>query len=311
MAYEDILQIHQARCHPLNSIPNSWVLRDDELSFGISGTKLRKFASLIPWIKKRGFKKAAIIGGAHSNNIVGLAQVCNEHNISTKPFLLGPPNNWEGNAALVKLIWKESDIQWISREQWPQAEKIVKAWCDHQQDALLIPEGCFMPQVIPGALTQAHDIQNYCRMVGRTFDNIFIDAGTGLTAQILINAQRRGYLHKDSRIKVVSMAIGEDDFEQGVVRVSDFFSEMGLKKSSTDTKYDFYRPKIGKSFGSFPASILNEIRLTAQQEGILLDPIYSGKLFHTARALVQEKQRNLLIHSGGAYALSGFSHRWL
>ncbi|MEK7749647.1 MAG: hypothetical protein AAB277_01590, partial [Planctomycetota bacterium] len=46
----------QSRIHRLRWFGRSdiWVKRDDELSFGVSGTKLRKHASIIPSLKQKG-----------------------------------------------------------------------------------------------------------------------------------------------------------------------------------------------------------------------------------------------------------------
>jgi len=45
----------QSRIHRLHWFGRSdiWVKRDDELSFGVSGTKLRKHASIIPVLSKK------------------------------------------------------------------------------------------------------------------------------------------------------------------------------------------------------------------------------------------------------------------
>lgn len=78
----------QSRIHRLRWFGRSdiWVKRDDELGFGVSGTKLRKHASLIPALKKRGIEEVVVIGGAHSNNVLSAAQTLTENNIRMTPF---------------------------------------------------------------------------------------------------------------------------------------------------------------------------------------------------------------------------------
>jgi len=70
-----------------------------------------------------------------------------------------------------------------------------------------------------------------------------------------------------------------------------------------------YYPATAKSFGSTNKTIFNEIRRIAREDGILTDPVYSSKLFLTARQTIFDQALDgniLLIHSGGGLALSGF-----
>ena len=300
----------KSRCHKLNTFENLWVLRDDELSFGISGSKLRKFSSLIPYIA-RNYHGAAIIGGTHSNNIVGLAQACHERTLITKPFLLGPPHSWGGNAALVKLFWDEAEVHWIKRPDWNNAYRTATNWAEMQEENwTVIPEGSFMKEAIPGTLTIIESIKAAEAFHRVTFRSLYVDAGTGFTAQCLINAARRKMLPNLRKIIVVSMATKQPEFEINLAKVNQWFGELNYGKVQQNFEYQLTHPYIGRSFGAFPTEILEEIRNMAQKEGILTDPMYTAKLFHYLRKIQRNNEDSLVIHSGGAYALSGFTHKW-
>jgi 1-aminocyclopropane-1-carboxylate deaminase/D-cysteine desulfhydrase-like pyridoxal-dependent ACC family enzyme len=73
--------------------------------------------------------------------------------------------------------------------------------------------------------------------------------------------------------------------------------------------YTLYYPATAKSFGSTNKTIFKEIQRVAREDGILTDPVYSSKLFLTARQTILNKKFGgniLLIHSGGGLALTGF-----
>ena len=116
-----------SRVHPLNGFPsdhtNCYVKRDDELSVGISGSKVRKYSSIIPHLLATGVTTLVIIAGTQSNNLLAALQVAREHGFSVKAFLLKP---WgitkRGNYALSRLMLKSENIQWVSREQWPTVD---------------------------------------------------------------------------------------------------------------------------------------------------------------------------------------------
>jgi 1-aminocyclopropane-1-carboxylate deaminase len=66
---------------------------------------------------------------------------------------------------------------------------------------------------------------------------------------------------------------------------------------------------MGKSFGGTDRTIFRVINSIARNDGILTDPVYSAKLFITAKQAIQDLSIDgniLLIHSGGTLALSGF-----
>ena len=78
--------LFHSRVHALsdNEYPDTWIKREDESSFGISGSKKRKYASLIPFLKKNKFDCVGVIGGSNSNNVIGLVQLLIENQTFSK-----------------------------------------------------------------------------------------------------------------------------------------------------------------------------------------------------------------------------------
>src|SRR5574337_858884 len=137
----------QSRIHRLRWFGRSdiWVKRDDELSFGVSGNKLRKHASIIPSLKQQRIEEVVVIGGAHSNNVLSAAQTLTENNIKITPFLLGPPSRKLGNAKLLSLFVDDSEIHWISRSQWMNCADLANAYAEERNargvKIFVLPEG--------------------------------------------------------------------------------------------------------------------------------------------------------------------------
>lgn len=182
----------QSRIHRLRWFGRSdiWVKRDDELSFGVSGTKLRKHESIIPALKQLGIEEVVVIGGANSNNVLSAAQTLTENNIRITPFLLGPPSQKLGNAKLFSLFVNDSEIHWISRSQWDNCEEFINSYVEKRKargiKIFVLPEGAHHPLALPGSLSLLIDILRNERESGVSFDHIFIDAGTGMIAQSLL-----------------------------------------------------------------------------------------------------------------------------
>ena len=73
---------------------------------------------------------------------------------------------------------------------------------------------------------------------------------------------------------------------------------------------------VGEGYGIPADSTLEAIRLTAQQEGILLDPVYSAKGMAGLIGLVRQgffkPQDNVLfLHTGGSVALFAYQEQLL
>jgi 1-aminocyclopropane-1-carboxylate deaminase/D-cysteine desulfhydrase-like pyridoxal-dependent ACC family enzyme len=272
---------------------------------------LRKHASIIPSLKQQGIEEVVVIGGANSNNVLSAAQTLTENNIEITPFLLGPPFQKLGNAKLFSLFVDDSEIHWISRAQWADCEDLVNSYVEKRKSRgikiFVLPEGAHHPLALPGSLSILVDILRNERDAGVRFDHIFIDAGTGMVAQSLLAGVAA--LKKKTIFHVVVLAGSFEEFQSGlsqVVQYTEVF--LGVSLSSLPD-YHMYYPVTARSFGSTNSTIFKETKRIAREDGILTDPVYSSKLFLTARQTILDKTLEgniLLIHSGGGLALSGF-----
>ncbi len=303
----------QSRIHRLRWFGRSdiWVKRDDELSFGVSGTKLRKHASIIPVLKLKGIEEVVVIGGSNSNNVLSAAQTLTENNIKISPFLLGPPAHKEGNLKLLSLFVDDDEIHWISRDQWADIETLVNKYIENENaqgiKIFVLPEGGHHRLAVPGSLSILLDILRNEADSGVTFDHIFIDSGTGMVAQSLLAGAAA--INKRTKFHIVVLAGSFETFECGLEQIIQYTEDFLQTSITSRPDYKLYYPAIAKSFGGTNRSIFREIKKIAKNDGILTDPVYSAKLFITAKQNIRDNSIDgniLLIHSGGALTLSGF-----
>jgi 1-aminocyclopropane-1-carboxylate deaminase len=303
-----------SRIHPLRSFSQGrcFVKREDELGFGVSGTKVRKYISLLPAILQDKPDEAVVIGSAYSNHVLSFSQLLRENGIEPILFLLGDAAyKMQGNLLYSSLIVDRKNIHWVARSKWFGIDQIAETYSQEraQQNikTLIVPKGGNCSAALPGALTLALDILRNEEEAGMTFDHLFIDSGTGLTACALLLAF--AYLHKPIFLHIVQIAGEEEEFLDVLEeRRKDF--EMLLGESvHFPTRFKLYTPSIAPSFGAVNTTIFKTIVEIARTEGFLTDPIFTAKIFYEGKKILAEHaiEGNILfIHSGGGLGLTGF-----
>lgn len=307
------------RIHPLDTANGRpfWIKREDELSSGISGSKLRKYASLIPYLKKKGVEHVAMIGGPNSNNLVGLAQLLRENDISQTAFVREAADaQLRGNALLLDMLLNEDEIRFITRGQWQAVETTARTYLDNLpiQKTHLLCEGCFGIEGLPGAMTLAADILRNEEESNLYFERIYIDCGTGLSALGLILglACLSSSARPKREIVVTLIAESEEGFLQKLKKLTPSLAqEYGLELNIRD-HIRFIKPQLSPKFGSINKSLFEECRKIAQNTGLIMDPTYSVKHYHAATndlSLNSIKKPSLFIFNGAALGVMGFQDK--
>jgi len=307
-----------SRIHALKTIGHSgcraYVKREDELGFGISGSKIRKYRTLIPALHSYKADEVVVIGGAYSNNVLGLVQLLKEESLPFRLFLRETPaQKLCGNALWINLLAEPQCIRYIPRNEWENVDAIANEYkqigAAKGKRIFVIPEGAFLPESLPGALSLSLDIMRNEEEQNIEFDHIFIDSGTGMMAIGLILGA--GYMQKKSAIHVLLLAEDEESFRHRLTSMHAHFETLMERNVALPLdRVVFHRPTTAASFGSVNSKVMDQICHIARNEGFLVDPIYTAKLFLEAANWIRNCCGNaLIIHSGGALALSGFQEK--
>lgn len=288
---------------------NCFIKREDEQSSSIQGSKYRKYASLVAYWQQKGIQELEIWGSAFSNNVLGLVQLANANSCHYTVHLLAnqdkPPLT--GNHLWIRLAARSNArVHYYSREKWHQ-QSVPETL--RQGSHLTIPEGAYMAQAMPGCMTLGAEIVQQEKALGKSFQHIFIDAGTGLTAISLILALAiMGATNKTVHTTLISGS--EDAFKAELKQFQKRMVAWGwLSNTQLLPGYHLYRPPTAKAFGAINRSILKTVKSISHLEGILTDPIYGAKHALSANSIIQAQnitEPSLFIHDGGGLALSGF-----
>ena len=294
------------RMHPLKGFAHPWlVARDDELSFGISGSKLRKLLSLTRHWQSQGIKHVVAMGGARSNHLVATLQVCHELGIDCD---IVTPKTYaqdvSGNAFFLSLLARDDRIHSLAPEDWETRKDFIGSLLSRRGDgnSFVMEEGGYSQHALLGGLSLGYYLAD--RMESEYRPTIVLDAGTGgIAASCAVYLTLAGY---QGKIAVVHMA-GLAGWDK-VLRDTVQWTEALIQEPVALPSVVSYRPPSAASFGATSQSVFLEIIKQARENGILTDPIYSGKLFMTMRYYEEQGELDggIAVHSGGALALEGF-----
>jgi 1-aminocyclopropane-1-carboxylate deaminase len=300
--------ILRSRVHHLKNFCDKgsfFVKRDDELSFGISGCKFRKYASLLPFLEKNKFTKVALVGSCYSNHIVGFLQLLHEKNIDYHLFLHKThEKDLKGNHLLLHLLSDKTKRTILDQASWKKKDHIIPQLIE--KNTYYVPEGALCRPALFGGMTLAEDLLVNEKCLKIKFDHLFIDAGSGFSAIALLLGL--SFAKHDKYVHIVQTYYDTTSFEHHLM----FFKsqlERILQIQLVLPPYFLYPSCIGKSFGSTPKCVFESLVFLAKNQGILTDPIYTAKLFPTAKEISLKKNlegNKLIIHSGGGLSLMGF-----
>lgn len=286
----------------LSGLSNTYLKRDDELSFGVSGSKWRKLSSLVHTLAENRQRSLWLVGGINSNSVLAASQQFREAQLAFQ-ILTTPYHHLHSNGILAMQVLDPQQIKVVQSAALPATMAALRRLAAAKQ-LTLIEEGLDHPAAYVGAASLSQDLQRNERELGIGFHHVVMDAGTGISAAALIIGDALAGIARHYHI--VLIAGDEEYFARQFAKVAASLpGAAGLQL--TAIPLSFYRPKVGRSFGSIPAAVWQTIKRVARAEGILLDPLYTAKTYgvleEIAPALSGPK---VMIHTGGGLSLAGF-----
>ncbi|MGA0796557.1 MAG: D-cysteine desulfhydrase [Quisquiliibacterium sp.] len=144
------------------------------------------------------------------------------------------------------------------------------------------------------------------------FDRIVVATGSaGTQAGLAVGVQ---LLNLDVELLGIGVRVPQDVQERNVFNLAVKTAErLGIADQIRREDIKANCNYVGEGYGKPTAQAIEAIELFARHEGILLDPVYSGKgaaglIDLIRRGEFRKDERIVFIHTGGAVALFGYNH---
>ena len=277
-----------------------YVKRDDLTGLGLGGNKVRKLEYLLADAKAQGAEVVFTTGGAQSNHAMLTAAAARK--LGMTPILILKKRGVtarQGNQLLEHLMGV--DVRFMDTDDYAD----IYAEMDRVGKALgrpyyKIPCGGSNALGTLGYVDCAREIRDQ----GLHFDHLICAEGSGGTmAGLALGAKL--YL---PGTRVTGMMVDSDPFEEITVqlmREAAALLDADVQVSAED--FDL-RDLCGPGY-AIPSQEGNAaVAMMAENEGLFLDPVYTGKAFAGLIAMAREgafkpTDRVLFLHSGGAGGL--------
>ncbi|MGY3091426.1 1-aminocyclopropane-1-carboxylate deaminase [Hymenobacter sp. UYAg731] len=277
--------------------------RDDLVNPDLPGNKARKLKYNLVAARQQGHHTLLTFGGAYSNHIAAVAAAGRLRGFHTIGLIRGdePAAGAAPNPTLTQAAADGMALHYLARTAYrrrAEPEFIAEQLASFGP-AYVLPEGGTNALALPGCAELVAEIRQQV-----DFDALAVAVGTGGTLAGLLTGLA-GQQH----------AVGVAALKNGSFLRADIDA---LTQTADGLSFDNYSLQTDYHFGGYAkysVDLLNFIQQFQARQGVLLDPIYTGKLLFGVLDLIgkgyfQRGSTVVAIHTGGQQAWAGWQERF-
>jgi L-cysteate sulfo-lyase len=294
--------------------PHLWIKRDDLSGLAFGGNKTRKLEFLMAEALANRCDAVITAGAAQSNHCRQTAAAAAALGLSCHLALGGsPPGASNGNLLLDQLLGAK--IHWCgNRRKGEGLIEIEKDLTSRGVRTYVIPYGGSNLLGAAGFAAAMVELDSQLKQSGIRADAIVFASSSGGTHAGLM----AGKSSTESEVRLLGIRIdkdepGEDSFESQIASLANQLAErLDLHDRFAPADIVLDSNYTGAGYGIVGDLEREAIRLMAETEGILLDPVYTGRAFGAlldliGRHEVGPDEHVVFWHTGGAPALFSYA----
>ena len=285
--------------------PDLYVKRDDQQPFLCGGNKLRKLEYVMADVLERGATTVLTTGGTQSNHARITAMVARRMGLKCVLVLNGKDDpSPRGNFLLNRLAGAEIHFVGSREEREPRARELAGALESRGERVYIVPLGSSNELGSFGLVAAMEEVAASASGPDAGFDAIIVSSSSGGT-QAGLEVGKRLFGMGRTRIIGISPDDSAGEIAANVARaMGPMLGTLGLEESGFEAGITVDDGFAGEAYGVPTAGSSEACRLWAENEGILLDPVYTAKasaaLFaYIRQGMFRPSDRVLFWHTGG------------
>lgn len=291
--------------------PNIYIKRDDQTGVETSGNKIRKLEFSVKEAIDRGCDTLITCGGIQSNHCRATAAVAAKLSLKSCLVLKGSSDEEvDGNLFLDKLFGAE--IHFITPEEYKnrrmEVMKEIKSSMEKKGfKPYIIPEGASNGIGGFGYYKTMEEIIAQEKELGVHFDGIVVATGSGGTYSGLLLASK--ILNHSGKIYGVNVCDDEEYFKSKIHEIlKESVDYLNIDLSFSKDEIHIIDGYVGEGYALSRKEELDFIYEFAKLEGIILDPVYTGKAMYglaeeIKKGIFNQLKNLLFIHTGGIFGI--------
>lgn len=291
--------------------PEIYIKRDDQTGTELSGNKVRKLEYSVKEALDMGCDYLITCGGIQSNHCRATAAAAVKMGMKSCLVLRGTKDAApEGNLLIDRLLGAE--IRFITPEEYSNQRAAIMESIKTEMEQkgyrpYIIPEGASNGIGGFGYYTAMEEIITQEKELGVSFDCIVLATGSGGTYSGLWLANK---LHNHPA-DVFGISVG-GDVEYFQSKIEEILHEsmkyMDVNVPVSRNEIHILDGYVGRGYALSRPEELDFIRDLARLEGVILDPVYTGKAMYGLCNEIKngsfKNYRNILfVHTGGLFGL--------
>lgn len=290
--------------------PELWVKRDDQTGLATGGNKTRKLEFLVAHALELESDMLLTCGAAQSNHARQTAAAAARFGLACGLILSGEePARVQGNLLLDHLLG--AAITWAGEEDAAQVmARVAEELRAKDRRPYVVPYGGSNPVGVSGYVAAMEELLEQCEQQGMTFDHIVLATSSGGTqAGLMVAARALDYAGRILGISVAPPA-GELQAEMaGLAQAT--AAHVGLSLTFGPEDFAVEDGYVGGGYAVIGDREREAIHTLAHTEGLLLDPVYTGRAFGglldmARHGIFTAGERVLFWHTGGIPGLFGY-----
>jgi len=293
--------------------PRLWIKRDDCTGLAFGGNKERKAEFVLADALSKKADVVITTGGIQSNHVRATTAAANKLGLKAVLVIYGKkPKEYNGNLLLDYLLGADVRFVGAGGSKFPLISKqIVEELKRKGHIPYVIPSGASYPVGAVAYVNAMLELLDQANDRGLKIDYIIHAAGSGGTQAGLILANKA----LKSKINILGMS-DEPDGDWLVKKTAEIANGtaklLDLKVQLAPRDVTLIEDYAGEQYGVLTSEALEAIKLVAQTEGILLDPVYTSKAMAglidmTRRGRFKNEDNVVFIHTGGTPALFAYN----
>lgn len=295
--FADLYSPLQQLKHP--KLAQLWIKRDDLIDPYISGNKWRKLKYILQEAIAQQKNHLVTFGGAYSNHLVATAAAAARSGLKATAFVRGEQVN---NEMLVLCRLYGMELIFTDRNAYRDKAACYEQYFANNDQTYFIDEGGASVEAVRGCAEIIAELPEDTA-------HIFCAAGTGTTAAGLLKGIQAAGL--STKLHVVPVLKGGSFIANEIFKyVPDSNDAVSAHEQLVlHTEYHF------GGYAKTQAPLVAFMRSFIALHGVLIDPVYTAKLFFAIDDLADKNyfkpgEKVVAIHTGGLLGLMGMKDRF-